>query len=192
MSLRSSTGAPRHCSGDMYERRAEQLPGARLATALGPCAASSLAMPKSSTFDRLAAGAVGRRARRNRLSGLRSRWTMPCAWAAASALATWRAIAQRAARRSRAAARAMRRQALAAAAPSRCTRARRSDAAVEHLDDVRVLDAAAARASLKKRLHQLRCAEDSSSRILIAALPPDVRVLGEIDLAHAPRAELFD
>ena len=82
-----STGSARTCSGDMYatvpitHARAPSGDDA-VGSSLSPASRStSLARPKSRIFTRPSVV-------RNRFSGLRSRWTIPFAWAAARPCAT--------------------------------------------------------------------------------------------------------
>ena len=82
MSARASTsGEAIICSGDMYWGEPTVARG-WVRRKLPLWAASlSLEMPKSSTFT---SGVPSGRRVRNRLAGLRSRWTIPLAWASAS------------------------------------------------------------------------------------------------------------
>ena len=81
---RGPTAPPRHCSGDMYSA----VPTTEVPLCWAPLSPSALARPKS---ERKARSPSTRT-----LWGLTSRWTMPAAWAASSASATWpsRAIAR--------------------------------------------------------------------------------------------------
>src|SRR6516162_11198313 len=72
-SVQWSVGSPRACSGDMYSG----VP-ARAPTALGPASAATRASPKSVILTRWTLFS------RRMLAGLMSRWTSPCACAAAS------------------------------------------------------------------------------------------------------------
>jgi len=85
-SVRASTlRAERICSGDMYVGEPSTACVVVISRSPRPC---TLEMPKSSTLTH---GEPSRRVVRKRLAGLRSRWTMPRAWASASASQAWRA-----------------------------------------------------------------------------------------------------
>ena len=87
MSARSSIElASRACSGDMYAGVPSMLP-VRVLCMSPPLLDTSFAIPKSRILITTGVRAEPSVAR-NRLSGLRSRWTMPRSWAADSALAT--------------------------------------------------------------------------------------------------------
>jgi hypothetical protein len=81
------SGAPRHCSGDMYAGVPMIAPAWVRAEA---SVVRSLAIPKSRIFTR-SPPMTSASGTRNTFSGLRSRWTMPLACAAASVVAIWRA-----------------------------------------------------------------------------------------------------
>ena len=85
-SVRASMVPSSHCSGAMYSGVPTSTPAWVL-----PCREPrSLAMPKSTSFTRCARP---RRETRKTFSGLRSRCTTPCSWAAASASQSWSRIA---------------------------------------------------------------------------------------------------
>ncbi len=87
-SVRRSTGRPETCSGDMYGAVPMMTPSrvwrsVSISESKGPSAwgTATLASPKSSTLTRPSPATMT-------FAGLRSRWTMPRSWAAASASAT--------------------------------------------------------------------------------------------------------
>ena len=87
MSERASSGLPSACSGDMYAAVPRMMPAPVRASPVGSSVwleaaegSLSFASPKSSTFTAPPDPTIT-------LAGLRSRCTMPLAWAAASALA---------------------------------------------------------------------------------------------------------
>ena len=144
-------------------------------------------MPKSSTFG------AARPASTKMLSGLRSRWTMPCACAAPSASSTWRIEPRDAAERQR-------RRAVrvlddrASGAPSRYSitmygRPSGSVDEIEHVDDALVTD----------QVDRARLGEEPLDRVAaLAALArqhldrdaaADRRVHALVDAAHAADAE---
>ena len=89
MSQRASAGRPAACSGDMYSGVPIAMPGLVSRRSRAASASVVFAMPKSST---LTTSAAPSRVIRKTFSGFRSRWTMPCACAAASARQIWLAI----------------------------------------------------------------------------------------------------
>ena len=122
---------------------------------------------------------------RKRLSGLRSRWTMPAAWAAASALAVCAAMRRASATGSRP--RSRRRAARFSPSSSSITMYEVPDGSVPQSNTSTMPGwriAFAARASLKKRFVSSGVVGQAGAQDLDRRAPPDPRVLGEVDHAH--------
>ena len=91
-SERASTGFPSSCSGDMYCSVPSRLPSAVSAARVGAPEGSSSAAPGSRSRASPKSSSFTPADESITLPGFRSRWTMPCRWAASSASATSPAI----------------------------------------------------------------------------------------------------
>ena len=144
----------------------------------------SFAMPKSSTLTRMPPGAASSGTRK-RLSGLRSRWTIPLPCAAASAEAVCMidvdGLARPASRR--AASRCAR------LSPSRNSIIRygipdRQPSDVDDVDDVRVADGVRGARLVHEALDQPAILGELAAQHLDGRLAPHERVFGQVDGAH--------